>query len=131
MEVKPIDKRLYPISEEFFNEKINPLIVSAYSAAGRPQKISNYQVFCASLYVLRTGNSWRDLPKVYGYWHSLYLRFKKGSDRGLWWKTLQELQRLKVVTINVVMADSTTMKVHRHGGGLKGGFKPREKTSAE
>jgi hypothetical protein len=39
-----MDKRLYPISEEFFNEKINPLIVSAYSAAGRPQKISNYQV---------------------------------------------------------------------------------------
>ena len=26
-----MDKRLYPISEEFFNEKINPLIVSAYS----------------------------------------------------------------------------------------------------
>lgn len=33
---------------------------------------------------------------------------------------------IKVVTINVVMADSTTMKVHRHGGGLKGGFKLRE-----
>jgi hypothetical protein len=41
MEVKPMGKRLYPISEEFFNEKINPLIVIAYSAAGRPQKISN------------------------------------------------------------------------------------------
>jgi transposase len=126
-----MDKRLYPISEEFFNEKINPLIVSFYSPAGRPQRISNYQVFCAALYVLRTGNPWRDLPKAYGYWHSLYLRFKKGSDRGLWWKVLQELQRLKVVTINVVMADSTTMKVHRHGGGLKGGFKLRVKTSAE
>ena len=126
-----MDKRLYPISEEFFNEKINPLIVSFYSAAGRPQKISNYQVFCASMYVLRTGSSWRDLPKVYGYWHSLYLRFKKGSDRGLWWKILQELQRFKVVTINVVMADSTTMKVHRHGGGLKGGFKPREEIPQE
>jgi hypothetical protein len=38
MEAKPMEKTLYPISEEFFNEKINPLIVSAYSAAGRPQK---------------------------------------------------------------------------------------------
>ncbi len=126
-----IDKRLYPISERLFDEKINPLIVGAYSPAGRPKKINNYQVFCAALYVLRTGNSWRDLPKVYGYWHSVYLRFKKGSDRGLWWKVLQELQRLKVVTINVVMADSTTMKVHRHGGGLKGGFKPREEILQE
>ncbi len=120
-----MDKRLYPISEELFNEKINSLIVNVYSAAGRPQKISNYQVFCAILYVLRTGSSWRDLPKIYGYWHSIYLRFKKGSDRGLWWKILQELQKLKVVTINVVMADSTIIKVHRHEGGLKGGFKPK------
>jgi transposase len=126
-----MNKRLYPISEEFFNEKINPLIVSAYSRAGRPPRISNYQVFCAALYVLRTGNSWRDLPKTYGYWHSLYLRFKKGSDRGLWWRILQDLQRFKVITINVVMADSTTMKVHRHGGGLKGGFKLKEETRQE
>ena len=123
-----MDKRLYPISESFFDEKINSLIVSSYSAAGRPQRITNYQVFCAALYVLRTGSSWRDLPKDYGYWHSLYLRFKKSSDRGLWWKILQELQRHKVVTINVVMADSTTMKVHRHGGGLKGGSKRKVET---
>jgi hypothetical protein len=27
MEIKPMEKILYPISEEFFNEKINPLIV--------------------------------------------------------------------------------------------------------
>jgi len=43
---------------------------------------------------------------------------------------LQELQLLKVVTINVVMADSNTMKVHRHGGELKGDFKLREKTKS-
>jgi transposase len=115
-----MNKRLCPIYESFFSEKINSLIVGSYSAAGRPQRITNYQLFCAALYVLRTGSSWRDLPKVYCYWHSLYLRFKKSSDRGLWWKVLQELQRRKVVTINFVMADSATMKVHRHGGGLKG-----------
>jgi transposase len=126
-----MDKRLYPISEEFFNDKINPLIVSSYSQAGRPPRITNYQVFCSALYVLRTGSSWRDLPKHYGYWHSIYLRFKKSSDRGLWWKVLQELQRHKAITINVVMADSTTIKMHRHGGGLKGGFKLKEGAQVE
>jgi len=90
-----MDKRLYPISEEFFNDKINPLIVGSYSQAGRPPRITNYQVFCSALYVLRTGSSWRDLPKNYGYWHSVYLRFKKSSDRGLWWTVLQELQGIK------------------------------------
>ena len=50
-----MNKRLYPISEDFFNAHINPLIKKRYFKAGRPQKVSNYQVFCAALYVLRTG----------------------------------------------------------------------------
>jgi transposase len=116
-----MDKRLYPFSTIFFNKSINPLITSCYSSAGRPQKISNYQVFSAILYVLRTGIPWRDLPPCYGNWHSIYLRFKKGSDRGVWWNILVKLQQDKRLTMRVVMADSTTIKVHRHGGGQKGG----------
>jgi transposase len=124
-----MDKRLYPVSQQLFNKDINPIIEAAYSAAGKPKKISNYQVFCATMYVLRTGVGWRDLPKCYGYWHSIYLRFKKSSDRGLWWKVLVALQRNKDITMNIVMSDSTTMKMHRHGGGLKGGFNLEEKAS--
>jgi len=118
-----MDKRLYPLSREFFDSNIDPIIKQHYSPAGRPQKISNYQVFCATLYVLRTGVAWRDLPQCFGYWHSVYLRFKKGSDRGIWWKILIILQQDKKITMNIVMADSTTIKFHRHGGGLKGGSK--------
>jgi transposase len=120
-----MSKRLYPITEDMFNIHINPLIKNHYSAAGRPQTISNYQVFCATLYVLRTGIPWRDLPECYGYWHSIYLRFKKSSDRGIWWNILLKLQQDRKITMNIVMADSTTIKVHRHGGGLKGGSKAR------
>jgi putative transposase len=120
-----MDKRLYPITQEFFNEVIQPIIDSSFSAAGRPAKISDYQIFCATLYVLRTGAPWRDLPPCYGYWHSVYLRFSKGSKRGLWWKILVTLQQNKRLKMNVILADSTTFKVHRHGGGLKGGSKVR------
>ncbi|PJF20699.1 MAG: hypothetical protein CUN56_14855 [Phototrophicales bacterium] len=116
-----MDKRLYPVSPEFFRFHIKPLMDSFYSRAGRPAVISDYQIFCAVLYVLRTGISWRDLPTCYGYWHSVYLRFKRGSDRGLWWHILITLQQSKKLTMRVVMADSTTIKVHRHGGGPKGG----------
>jgi transposase len=120
-----MNKRLYPISEKEFAIHINPLIISYYSRAGRPQTVSNYQVFCAMLYVLRTGIPWRDLPECYGYWHTVYLRFKKGSDRGVWWSIIIKLQQLKKIKMAIVMSDSTTFKVHRHGGGLKGGSKPR------
>ena len=124
-------ERLYPVTPEFFDKVINPLIKMHYSNAGRPQKISNYKVFCATLYVLRTGIAWRDLPPSFGNWHSIYLRFKKGSDRGVWWNILLKLQQDRRVTMNVVMADSTTIKFHRHGGGLKGGSKVRDEASAD
>ena len=116
-----MQNRRYPIPESFFEKSINSLIESHYSPAGRPKRITNYQVFSAILYVLRTGIPWRDLPKCYGNWHSIYLRFKKGSDRGVWWNIPLQLQQDKKLTMRVVMADSTTIKVHRHGGGQKGG----------
>ena len=121
-----MDTRLYPITPEYFLQHINPLITKHYSAAGRPQKVCNYQIFCAMLYVLRTGIPWRDLPVCYGYWHTVYLRFKKGSDRGVWWDILLTLQQNKKLTMNVLMIDSTTFKMHRQGGGLKGGSKAEE-----
>jgi transposase len=116
-----MDTRLYPISPEFFNQTILPLIEGSYIWKGRPPSISHYQVFCAILYVLRTGVPWRDLPPCYGKWHPIYLRFKRGSERGLWWHILIMLQQRKKLKMNVVLVDSTTFKVHRHGGGQKGG----------
>jgi transposase len=77
--------------------------------------------------VLRTGIPWRDLPTCYGNWHTIYTRFARGSESGLWWHVLMRLQQSKRLTMRVVIGDSTTFKVHRHGGGLKGGSKPKEK----
>ncbi len=90
-----MDKRLFPITTTFFNEHIKPLIVSNYSKAGRPESISDYNVFCAMLYVLRTGIPWRHLPEVYGHWHRVYQRFKRSADRGVWWNILMKLQQNK------------------------------------
>lgn len=123
-----MDTRLFPVEPEFFKEHIMPLIKKGYSKAGRPQKISNYLVFCAMLYVLRTGISWRDLPPCYGHWNHVYQRFKRSSDRGVWWAVLLALQGRKKLTMTVVIGDSTTFKVHRHGGGLKGGSRAKAST---
>jgi transposase len=113
-----MDKRLFPVTPEFFNSTIKPLIDSYYSRAGTPPKISDYKIFCAMLYVLRTGIPWRDLPSVYGHWNYVYQRFKRSSDRGVWWNILMRLQKDRKITMRVILADSTTFKVHRHGGGL-------------
>lgn len=66
-----MDKRLYPIEKELFSKEIEPRIKEQYKRIGRPVEISHYQLFCAVLYILRTGVVWRDLPKCYGNWHSI------------------------------------------------------------
>jgi len=116
-----MDKRLYPISEKDFNNKILPIIEQNYIWKGRPPKISHYMVFCAILYILRTGIPWRDLPKEYGYWHTIFLRYHRGCEKNIWWKILNHLQSSKTakIDIDIVMCDSTSFKIHRHGGGLK------------
>jgi transposase len=116
-----MDQRLYPVTPETFGQTILPLIEGSYIWKGRPPTISHYQVFCAILYVLRVGCPWRDLPKNYGNWHSIYTRFKRGSEKGLWWHILVTLQQQGKAQLNIVLVDSTTWKVHRHGGGSKGG----------
>lgn len=116
-----MDKRLFPLDEQWFDQTILPIIERSYIWKGSPPKISHYKIFCAILYVLRTGIPWRDLPPIYGPWNAVYLRFKRGSDRGLWWKILTSIQHSKAGLINIVIIDSTTVKIHRHGGGAKKG----------
>lgn len=120
-----MSNRYYPVSEEFFTKEIEPIIISHQIWKGRPPKVSHYQAFCAILYVLRTGIPWRDIPAIFGHWDAIYKRFSRGNDRGLWWKILLTLQRKKQCKLRIVLADSTTFKVHRHGGGLKGGTKAK------
>lgn len=120
------NKRLYPISERDFNETILPIIEKNYIWKGRPPKISHYKVFCAILYILRTGIPCRYLPKEYGYWHTVFLRYHRGCERNLWWKILNHL-----LDINIVMCDSASFRIHRHhGGGLKKGQQSKGKSRA-
>ena len=120
-----MDKRYFPIEEKLFKSEIEPIILKSMIWKGRPPKISHYSAFCGILYVLRTGIPWRDMPSIFGDWDAIYKRFSRGNERGLWWNILRKLQNARKIKLNVVIVDSTSFKVHRHGGGQKGGSKPR------
>jgi transposase len=110
--------RFYPLSERVFNEKILPLIlVETTPLGGRPPKISHYRCFCAMLKMLSCSMPWRDCPREYGPWHTIYTRFKRWSGNGLFWKILTTLKQKKCLEFRIVFMDSTTVKVHRHGSG--------------
>lgn len=113
-----MNKRLYPIERKRFEEQILPIIEKATTPqGGRPPKIDHYTCFCAMLTMLRVSLPWRDCPKEYGPWHTIYTRFKRWSENGLLWNLLYKLKQDKLISIDIVFMDSTTVKLHRHGSG--------------
>jgi hypothetical protein len=62
-------------------------------------------------------------------WHSVFMRFCCGNERGVLWNILMHLQKSKQLKMNIVICDSSTFKYHRHGGGQKGGSNQRAELS--
>lgn len=63
------------ISREKFAE-IEPLLRSVRRRT-KPTTVEPYEVFCAVLYVLRTGCQWRFLPSEWPKWQTVYSYFAK------------------------------------------------------
>lgn len=119
-----MDRRYFPVSLEVFNREILPIIESETKiSGGRPPKIDHYTCFCAMLKMVSVSLPWRDLPAQYNApWHTVYTRFKRWSENGIFWRILYELKQKKLVQMDIVFMDSTTVKLHRHGSGA-----PRKK----
>ena len=119
----------YPsdIKREQF-EVIRPLLESARKKTA-PRRVELYEVFCAVLYLLRTGCQWRALPSDFPKWRTVHSYFaiwsepreggslleqalKKSSWRGPRETGAQRLQRV---------LDHRRAEREEHGpGGLEG-----------
>ena len=68
------------ISREKFAE-IEPLLRSVRRRT-KPTTVDLYEVFCAVLYLLRTGCQWRFLPSEFPKWRTVHSYFAKWSEPG-------------------------------------------------
>jgi transposase len=86
---------------------------------GRPSG-DNRKALNGMLWIARSGAPWRDLPKRYGSWSTLYDKYARWSDTGVIEKIFETL------TIDADMQDlsldSTSAKVHQHAAGAKKGL---------
>ena len=75
-----VKRKPYPsdISREKFAE-IEPLLRSVRRST-KPIKLDLYEVFCAVLYLLRTGCQWRYLPPQFPKWQNVYAYWRKWSE---------------------------------------------------
>ena len=77
----------------------------------------------AVLWIARTGSPWRDLPAIFGKWNSVFVRFNRWSEGGVWQRIFATLA--DDPDFEYLILDSTIVRAHQHAAGAKGGLKIR------
>lgn len=84
------------------------------------------QILSGIFWILRTGAPWRDLPERYGPWHTVYDRFQRWQEEGLFDRILQRLQvrldREGQIDWDLWCVDGSSIRASRAaaGAGKKG-----------
>ena len=90
--------------------------------AGRPPKYPRRQMLDACIYVLRSGCSWRMLPKDFPPWDLVYRTFRRWLARGLFEAMYDELRKLwrsrqrRDPDPTAAILDSQSVKTSPQGG---------------
>lgn len=69
----------------------------------------------AIFYLAKTGIPWRDLPSRFGKWNSIWQRFNRWCQRGVWERVLAAIQDPDLEWFCI---DSTVIRAHPHAAGL-------------
>ena len=115
--MEPIEVRKL-ISDRVW-QALEPAVTAAkHSAAGAPTDQSDREFVEAVLYLNRTGCPWRDLPAALGYWHAVYMRFRRWEERGVWQRLWKGLQAEPFAQARALFVDSRTVRAHHHAAGV-------------
>src|SRR5271154_2978092 len=88
---------------------------------GKP-RVDDRRVISGIVHVLKSGGRWVDAPADYGPKKTLYNRFVRWADKGVWTNLFQALAQAGGPSAHVLI-DSSAVKAHRSAAGGKGGSK--------
>jgi len=103
-------------------ERIAPLLPGKDGDPGRSGR-DNRLFVEAVLWLVRAGAPWRDLPPRFGKWETVWKRFRRWAQRGVFERIFEALSGDP--DFEYALIDGTIVKVHRHGTGARGGLKIR------
>jgi mannitol 2-dehydrogenase len=84
------------------------------------KRVDDRRVLSGIVHALRCGGRWADCADVYGPKKTLYNRFVRWSERGIWEGIFSALAGAADAPDRLFI-DSSCIKVHRCAGGGKGG----------
>jgi transposase len=99
-----------------------PFLPPIRGRACRPAT-DNRRVLEGIFWIARTGSPWRDLPERFGKWNTVWRRFTRWRDAGMFDAILEALVASGAGDLTIQMIDSIVIRVHQHSDGAqKGGF---------
>ena len=95
---------------------------------GKP-RVDDRRVLSGIIFVNRNGLRWRDAPREYGPAKTLYNRWKRWSDKGIFVAMMDGLAS-RGTERKTIMIDATYLKAHRTASSLrvKRGSRPADRT---
>lgn len=87
-------------------------------------RVDDRRVISGIIHVLQSGCRWCDAPGSYGPHKTLYNRFVRWAEKGIWDKLFHHLAAAGGPPA-AVMIDATHIKAHRSSAGGKGGPRRR------
>ena len=95
---------------------IEPLLPNKVRGVPR---VDDRRVINGILWRFRTGSPWADIPERYGPYTTCYNRFVRWRKAGVWDRLLSSVSA--AFDGELVMIDSSSIRVHQHGATLKRG----------
>ncbi len=77
----------------------------------------------AVLWKVRVGGPWRDLPPGFGEWNSIFRRFRRWAQRGVFQRIFEAISGDP--DFEYVLIDGTIISAHQKASGAKGGLSIR------
>jgi len=81
-------------------------------------RVDDQRVLSGIIFINRNGLRWRDAPAEYGPHKTLYNRWKRWSERGIFARILLELSN-ESDAADTLMIDATYLKAHRTAASLR------------
>jgi len=88
------------------------------------ERADDRRVISGIIHVLKSGCRWCDCPPEYGPHTTIYNRFARWAERGIWENLFRKLAG-NGRSADTQMIDSTHVKAHRSAAGGKGGSRNR------